>query len=188
LLLLRGEETHSYTEITTCGDKSVASVKTGAVHYTNVTNPSENRMLILMDDSVSPKRCFVMPIIHPDSIPGGAYGKINDTDFHFTGNRKTIAGYECEEFTLEIPELGKATGYLVRGITGGNASGIVRTNLGIVMECLLAIGTDKRETAYFVVTKLETDLVIGDAYFSTELPAGYSSLMEGLKIPDMPHE
>jgi hypothetical protein len=183
---VNGQEDRNYTEITTCGNKSVTTTKNGVISSKYIVNPAEKRKLLLLDRGGLSKTYTVLPTSDGDTIRK-SNKKIKDEDFHFTGEFKTIAGYACEGFTLTLPGGETATGYLARGLkvemVWSEMTPLFQSKWGMVMECSMINNAGMPVT--LTVTQIETGLDIGDAYFSTVVPEGYSDLMEEM---GMPHE
>jgi hypothetical protein len=156
-------------ELTFCGDKSLLIEKNNGTAVNYITNPEEGTFLVFSENN---KMAAVLPL--DDKI---FVSKFKEEDFHFTGKTKMIAGYNCEEFTIDKGII-QTTGYLTREmhtppIPGAKPQKAITANeLGTVMESVTAFDGLAVTRA---VTKVET-VVIEDpnAYFSTAIPEGYT--------------
>jgi hypothetical protein len=161
-----------FSETTVCGDKSVTVFKNGLSSTKCVVNTASKSSIILADNGFGNKVASVLPI-----MPGEVekkQSKIKDEDFHFTGELKMIAGYNCEKFTIEN-EKGKATGYLTPELKLENPSDILmlQTSWGTILELT---ATTKVGTGTILATKVETIIIENENdFFSTEIPDGYTN-------------
>lgn len=157
------------SELTVCGDKTVLISEIAGMPTKLITNADTGISLLLTDYGVDNKMAVSL------STTFDSAGKITEEDFHFTGKRKTILSYNCEEFTIEKENGVKATGYLARELPlQGNESQSMLTfsRLGTVMECTIELGFGM--TSATNVTKVETVSIENPKeYFSTEVPEGY---------------
>jgi hypothetical protein len=166
------------SETTVCEDKSVTAVKNGPLSTRYVVNPAEKTSLMLVENGAGHKMASVIPIF-PEQTKRPRKTRLEDNDFHFTGQMKMIAGYNCEQFTIQNEKGATGSGYLSRELKIGTdlseSSMLQLTSLGTIMEFTAVTEIGKSIT--MIVTKVEMVSIENEAeFFSTKIPEGYTDL------------